>query len=72
VSPEQGQCPERPTDGCVPTGRHGVTVDAQAWHLGCLILAAGRGSRPAPAVTTGGAAPTASAPVVAARSRLPR
>jgi hypothetical protein len=71
VSPEQGQCPERPTDGCVPTGRHGVTVDAQAWHLGCLILAAGRGSCPAPAVTTGGAAPAAGAPVVAARSRLP-
>jgi hypothetical protein len=71
VSPEQGQRPERPTGSCVPTGRHGVAVDARAWHLGCLILAAGRGPRPAPAVTTGGTA-RAVAPVVAARSRLPR
>jgi hypothetical protein len=72
VSPEQGQRRERPIDACVPTGRHGVTVDTQAWHLGCLILAAGRGSHPAPAVTAGGAAPAAGAPVVAARLRLPR
>ncbi len=72
MSPEQGQCPGWLAGGCVPTGRHGVTVDARAWHLGCLILAAGRGSRPAPAVTTGGAACEAAAPVVAARPRLPR
>ena len=72
MSPEQGQCPDWLAGGRVPTGRHGVTVDARAWHLGCLILAAGRGSRPAPAVTTGGAAREAAAPVVAARSRLPR
>ena len=67
MSPEQGQCPEWPTGGCAPTGKHGVTVDTRAWHLGCLILAAGRGPRPAPAVTTGGLAHEAGAPVVAAR-----
>jgi hypothetical protein len=72
VSPEQGQRPERPTGGGAPTGGHGVTVGARAWRLGCLILAAGRGPRPAPAVTTGGAARAAGAPVVAARARLPR
>jgi hypothetical protein len=76
VSPEQGQGPEWPTGDCAPTGRHGVTVDTRAWHLGCLILAAGRGPCPAPAVTTGGLAYEAGAPVVAARSpflsRLPR
>jgi hypothetical protein len=72
VSPEQGQRPERPTGGCAPTGGHGVAVAARAWYLGCLILAAGRGPCPAPAVTTGGAARMAGAPVVAACSRLPR
>ena len=67
MSPEQGQCPEWPTGDCAPTGKHGVTVDTRAWHLGCLILAAGRGPRLAPAVTTGGLAHEAGAPVVAAR-----
>jgi hypothetical protein len=72
VSPEQVQRPERPAGGCAPTGEHGVTVAARAWHLGYLILAAGRGPCPAPAVTTGGAARMAGAPVVAACCRLPR
>lgn len=72
MSPEQGQRPERPTGGCAPTEGHGVAVDARAWHLSCLILAAGRGPRPAPVVMTGGAARMAGAPVVAACSRLPR
>jgi hypothetical protein len=72
VSPEQGQSPGRPTDGRVPTAGQAVAVGVRAWHLGCLILAAGRGLRPAPAVTTGGAARAAGAPVVTARSRLPR
>lgn len=72
MSPERGQCPEWRADGCVPTGRHGVIVDARAWHLGCLILAAGRGPGPAPVVTTGGTAPAAGAPAVAAGLRLPR
>lgn len=71
MSPEQGQYHEWPTGGRAPTGRHNATVDARAWYLGCLILAAGRGPRPAPAVTAGGAAYLVSAPVVAARSRLP-
>lgn len=72
MSPEQGQRPERPTGGCAPTRGHGVAVAARAWYLGCLILAAGRGPCPAPAVTTGGAARMAGAPVVTACSRLPR
>ena len=72
MSPEQGQRPERPAGCCAPIGGHGLTAAARAWHLGCLILAAGRGLCPAPAVTTGGAARVAGAPVVAARSRLPR
>ena len=71
MSPERGQRPWWPADGRVPTGRHGVTVDARAWHLGRLILAAGRGPRPAPVVTTGGTASAAGAPVVAVRLRLP-
>jgi hypothetical protein len=65
MSPEQGQRPRWLPDNCVPTGRHGVTVDARAWHLSCLILA-GRGPNPAPVVTAGGTAPTAGAPGVAA------
>ena len=72
MSPEQGQYPEWPPGGCAPTGRHNATVDGWAWYLGCLILAAGRGPRPALAVTAGGAAYLVRAPVVAARSRLPR
>src|SRR5258708_12448994 len=51
VSPEQGQCPAWLAGGCAPTARHGVTVSARAWHLGRLILAAGRGSCPPPPLT---------------------
>ncbi len=72
MSPEQGQRPEWLAGGYAPTGRHDVTAGARAWHLGCLILAAGRGSHPAPAVTAGGAALMAGAPAVAACFRLRR
>ncbi len=53
MSPEQGQCPKWLAGGCAHTGRHGAGFGAWGWHLGCLILAAGRGSYPAPAVTAG-------------------
>jgi hypothetical protein len=66
VSPEQGQSPKWLADGCAQTGRHGASIGARTWHLGCLILAAGRGSHPAPAVTAGGAAHQAGVPAVAA------
>jgi hypothetical protein len=72
VSPEQGQ---RPTwlDSChAHAGRHCAAIGARAWSLGCLILAAGRGSYPAQAVTVGGLALVASAPAVAAGSGCPR
>jgi hypothetical protein len=73
VSPEQGQ---RPTwldgGGHAHAGRHGAAIGARAWHLGCLILAAGRGSYPAQAVTAGGLAAMASVPAVAAGPRCPR
>jgi hypothetical protein len=46
VSPEQGQSLKWLADGCAQTGRHGASVGARAWHLGCLILAAGRGFIP--------------------------
>jgi len=72
VSPEQGQCSKWLPDGCAQTERHGANVGARAWHLGCLILAAGRGSCPAPAVTAGGTAHVVGAPAVAARPRLRR
>ena len=70
MSPEQGQSPKWLADGCAQTGRHGASVGARAWHLGCLILAAGRGSHPAQAVTAGGAAHEVRVPAVAARLRL--
>jgi hypothetical protein len=70
VSPEQGQSPKWLADGCAQTGRHGASVGARAWHLGCLILAAGRGSHPAQAVMAGGAAHEVRVPAVAARLRL--
>ena len=70
MSPEQGQSPKWLADGCAQTGRHGASVGARAWHLGCLILAAGRGSHPAPAVTAGGVAREVRVPAVAARPRL--
>jgi hypothetical protein len=56
VSPEQGSAPRAAYWRLCPDRGHGVAVAVWAWHLGCLILAAGRGPRPAPAVTTGGAA----------------
>jgi hypothetical protein len=70
VSPEQGQCPMWLAGCCARTGRHGANVGARAWRLGCLILATGRGTCPAPAATAGGTVRIAGAPVVAARSRL--
>jgi hypothetical protein len=72
VSPEQGQRPELLADRYACTPGRGDFAGARAWHLGYLILAAGRGSYPAPAVTAGGAARKAGAPAVAARSSLPR
>lgn len=72
MSPEQGQRPMWLADGCAQTGRHGANVGARVWHLGYLILAAGRGGNPAPAVTAGGTACVVGVPAVAARSRLRR
>jgi len=72
VSPEQGQSPKWLADGCAQTGRHGASVGARAWHLGCLILAAGRGSQPALAVTVGRTARVVGVPAVAARTRSRR
>jgi hypothetical protein len=72
VSPEQGQRPKWPEGSYAHAGRHGAAVGAQGWHLGCLILAAGRGAHPAQAVTAGGTARMASALAVAAGLRLPR
>ena len=72
MSPEQGQSPKWLADGCAQTGRHGASVGARAWHLGCLILAAGRGSYPALAVTAGGTAHVVGVPAVAAGPRLRR
>jgi len=72
VSPEQGQRPTWLDGGHAHAGRHDVASGAKAWHLGCLILAAGRGSHPAQAVTAGGLAAMASVPAVAAGPRLPR
>jgi hypothetical protein len=72
VSPEQGQQPESLDGGDAHAGRHGAAVGARGWHLGCLILAAGRGGCPAQAVTAGGVALVAGAPAVAARLRLGR
>jgi hypothetical protein len=54
VSPEQGQRPTWLDGGHAHAGRHDAASGAKAWHLGCLILAAGRGSHPAQAVTAGG------------------
>jgi hypothetical protein len=71
VSPEQGQRPMWPDGGHAHAGRH-AAIGARAWYLGCLILAAGRGSYPAQAVTAGGLAAMASVPAVAAGPRLPR
>lgn len=72
MSPEQGQRPTWLDGGHAHAGRHDAASDAKAWHLGCLILAAGRGSHPAQAVTAGGLAAMASAPAVAAGPRCPR
>jgi hypothetical protein len=72
VSPEQGQRPTWLDGGHAHAGRHDAASGAKAWHLGCLILAAGRGSYPAQAVTVGGLALVASAPAVAAGSGCPR
>ncbi len=72
MSPEQGQRPTWLDGGHAHAGRHDVASGAKAWHLGCLILAAGRGSHPAQAVTAGGLAAMASAPAVAAGPRCPR
>ena len=72
MSPEQGQRPKLLADRHACTPRRGVITGTRAWYLGCLILAAGRGSRPAPVVTAGGAARKAAAPAVAARNRLGR
>jgi hypothetical protein len=72
VSPEQGQRPQWLDGSYAHAARHGAAVSAGGWHLGCLILAAGRGAHPAQAVTTGGAARMASASAVAAGLRLLR
>lgn len=72
MSPEQGQRPTWLDGGHTHAGRHGAAIGARAWHLGCLILAAGRGSYPAQAVTAGGLARVASVPAVAAGPRCPR
>ena len=72
MSPEQGQHPELLADRYACTPRLSDIAGARDWHLGCLILAAGRGSHPAPAVTAGGAAQKAETPAVAARSSLRR
>jgi len=75
VSPEQGQRPTWLDGDHAHAGRHAAVISARAWHLGNLILAAGRGSRPAQAVTAGGLARMASVPAVAAGPRclrLPR
>ena len=70
MSPEQGQRPTWLVGGHAHAGRHDAASSAKAWHLGCLILAAGRGSHPAQAVTAGGAAHEVRVPAVAARLRL--
>jgi hypothetical protein len=72
VSPEQGQRLRLLAGGYAHTGRHGSAIGARAWHLGCLILAAGRGSCPALAVTAGGTAYVVGVPAVAAGPRLRR
>jgi hypothetical protein len=72
VSPEQGRYPQWLDGGHAHAGRHGTAVGARGWHLGCLILAAGRGASPAQAVTVGGTARVAGAPTVAAGLRLRR
>jgi len=72
VSPEQGQRLTWLEGGHAHAGRHDAASGARAWHLGCLILAAGRGSHPAQAVTAGGLAAMASVPAVAAGPRLAR
>lgn len=66
MSPEQGQRPTWLDGGHAHAGRHGAAIGARAWHLGYWILAAGRGSYPAQAVTAGGLAQMASVPAVAA------
>jgi hypothetical protein len=72
VSPEQGQRPTWLDGGHAHAGRHDAASGARDWHLGYLILAAGRGSHPAQAVTAGGLAVMASVPAVAAGPRCPR
>jgi hypothetical protein len=72
VSPEQGQRLKLLAGGYAHTGRHGPAIGAWAWHLGCLILAAGRGSYPALAVTAGGTPRVWVFPVVAPGPRLRR
>jgi hypothetical protein len=72
VSPEQGQRPTWLEGGHAHAGMHGAATSARAWHLGYLILAAGRGSHPAQAVTAGRLARMASVPAVAAGPRCPR
>jgi hypothetical protein len=67
VPPERGQCLEWLAGGNATAGRPSA-VGSRAWHrhLGCLILAAGRGSVPAPAVMAGDTAAAAGIPAVAA------
>jgi hypothetical protein len=56
VSPEQVRAYLPSPDGRAKPWRHGAGIGARAWYLGCLILEAGRGPRPALAVTAGGPA----------------
>ena len=72
MSPEQGHHPKCLAGRYARAGKHGAAVGTRAWRLGCLILAAGRGSYPALAVTAGGTAHEACVPAVAAGPRLPR
>jgi hypothetical protein len=65
VWPERGRCPEWLAGGNATAGHHSGS-GPRAWHQGSLILAAGRGSVPAPAVMAGGTA-VAGIPAVAAR-----
>ena len=72
MSPEQGQRLTWLDGGHAHAGRHDAASGKKAWYLGCLILAAGRGSHPAQAVTAEGVAAMAGVPAVAAGPRCPR
>ena len=68
MSPDQVQRPGSLMSGSA-SARYPAAAEGRAWHLRCLILAAGSGSGPAPAVTADGIAAAVRRPAVAAAAR---